>query len=124
MIKVSLDEGYVFDMLAISLIKSQLSDAPYKRKASEVVCKGLLQEIAEQIGEEKLKDIVRSEEYQALCGANRKTFSLVEIARAEKGTLSKQIDEANLQRYYAKTALQKNMFGTTPLETKTQIPNE
>ena len=116
MIKVSLDEAYVFDMLAILDVKKQL----FSNEKLETVLGArtiMVEEICHQIGEEKFQQIISSEEYANLIQANKFVFILVDQTKLEGG-LAKQVDDANYNRYLKKQSLQKKFFDTQMKETK------
>lgn len=119
MLKVSLDEGYVFDILSIYLVKSELAETPQKRAISLKAAHKLSKEIEEQIGFDKFVPLVNSHYFRALKDANKETFELVAEARENTDGLAKRVDAANLKRYECKVALQKAFFGTEPTEIKT-----
>ena len=116
MIKVSLDEAYVFDMLAILDVKKQL----FSNEKLETVLGArtiMVEEICHQIGEEKFQQIISSEEYANLIQANKFVFILVDQTKLEGG-LAKQVDDANYNRYLKKQSLQQKFFDTQMKETK------
>lgn len=112
--KITLDDGAVFDILAIIEVKCKArkinvaEDNNYLR---------LCNEISEQIGEVKFSRIRRSKEYQDLINANGQVFGLVELAQQDDG-LAKIVDLANYERFRLKTKLQKKFFKTKPMEIK------
>lgn len=120
MLKLSLDEGFVFDVLSIHQIKSQSADSETKKAIAASAYRKLVLELAEQLGSNKLRMILMSEEYEVLLAANRLTFDLVEKARNATSGLAKEVDDANMNRYNAKVALQATFFGSEPTEIKTQ----
>lgn len=78
MIKISLDEAYVFDLLSINQVKITKSiDEVTLKKTRESYAK-LRNEIVVQIGVNKFESIIKSQEYLSLVDANEKVFDLVE----------------------------------------------
>ena len=121
MLKVSLDEGYIFDIIAILIVKCSAADSFGKRVRAAVEVERIIGELNEQLGKRKVADILASQEFKQLEEDNEVTFRLVEKARNSQEGLAKSIDEANLKRYHSKSALQRNFFGTEPAEVKTQV---
>lgn len=111
MIKISVDYGYAFDVLAIMEVKSKIIG-----KKNEAYDK-LYTEIKEQLGEEKMNIVINSKEYSDLITANQKVFDLVDKAQKDNG-LAKEVDSANYQRYVVKTTLQKIFFNNNITEIK------
>lgn len=116
MLKISLDEGYVFDILSISQVKIIKSSNENKQKLVHNY-QELSKEIINQIGLDLYSDIVASKEYQELRDANEKTFDLVDQVKNEKG-LAKLVDDSNYSRYQKKTALQNKFFNNEVKEVK------
>jgi hypothetical protein len=105
MLNVSLDEGYVFDMIAILEIKSKIFTGQKLHKTIESMnC--MCQEVMSQIGKDNFNKILASDEYQKLYLANKKVFGLIDLAKTSEG-LSKETDYANYDRYLNKISLQK-----------------
>jgi hypothetical protein len=116
MLKISLDEGYVFDMLSISQVK--IIKAPKENKQKLVYnYQQLSKEIIKQIGFDLYADIIESKEYQELRNANEKTFDLVDQVKKDNG-LAKLVDDSNYNRYQKKTALQNKFFNNEVKEVK------
>lgn len=111
MLKISVDYGYAFDILAIIEVKNRIIG-----KNSENYYK-LYAEIEEQIGKDKMNTIINSKEYSDLIMANQKVFDLVDKAQKDNG-LAKEVDSANYQRYVTKTTLQKIFFNNNITEIK------
>jgi hypothetical protein len=114
MIKISLDESYIFDILTIYQIKELKS--PENPIHSQNFNK-LYSEIALQIGKEKIDLILNSEEYLNLLKANTDTFNLVDAVKTNP-CLGREVDESNYNRYLKKVALQSKFFDTKITETK------
>lgn len=115
MIKVSLDEAYVFDLLSIYSVKIDNSD-DLKKEQSLKNYNNLCQEIQEQIGINKFNEILNSEEYLNLKNSNKVVFDLVD--RADEHELSKLTADANYDRYTKKIILQNKFFTNTLTEIK------
>jgi hypothetical protein len=115
MIKVSLDEAYVFDLLSIYAVKIDNSDGEKKRQ-SEKNYNLLSNEIIESIGIDKFTDIILSDEYKDLVDANQIVFELVD--RAKENKLAKATADANYERYIKKIELQQKFFETKITEIK------
>lgn len=116
MIKVSLDEAYVFDMLAILDVKK----ASFTKEKLDSVLSAyseMTSEIIEQIGEKKFNEIIQSFEYNNLIEANKLVFDLVDRTKVEGG-LAKEVDDANYNRYLKKQALQSQFFINKMKEVK------
>jgi hypothetical protein len=115
MIKVSLDEAYVFDLLSIYAVKIDNSEGDKKRQ-SEKNYNLLSNEIIESIGIDKFTDIILSDEYKNLVDANQIVFDLVD--RAKENKLAKATADANYERYLKKVELQQKFFETKITEIK------
>lgn len=117
MITISLDEGYIFDLLSISQVKmAKATEAETIKKVNASYWK-LRDEIISQIGQDKFNSISLSEEYRELFKANEKTFDLVDKAKESEG-LAKEVDKSNYERYLCKVNLQKKFFDNEVSETK------
>lgn len=115
MLRISLDEAYVFDILSIYEVKINNASSINKEKSLELFEK-LSQEIIEQIGKELFDKILLSKEYRDLKNSNQKVFELVD--RAGETLLSKQTAQENYNRYLHKIQLQSTFFKTTLTEIK------
>jgi hypothetical protein len=115
MIKISLDEAYVFDLLSIYSVKIDNSDGD-KREQSFKNYNLLCKEIQNQIGVAKFTQIINSNEYNNLKIANQLVFNLVD--RANENELAKETAGANYERYLKKIELQKKFFNTNVTEIK------
>jgi hypothetical protein len=113
MIKISLEEAYVFDMLAIMDVKIQKMPVENTIHLREK----LFSELCEQIGHEVVLDVTSSEEYALLIKANLETFNLVDKARNGDG-LAKETDNANMLRHKYKKEIQKKFFNSILMEEK------
>jgi len=116
MIKISVDEAYVFDMLSILEVKMKKLDGE-KLSVSSNTAKNLTDEIISQIGIEKYNDIVNSIEYRELVQANQNIFDLVDESQKIEG-MAKVTDDANFARHLKKMNLQKAHFKNDLTEVK------
>lgn len=106
MITIPVDEAYAFDYLSIQEVK----------KSSLVLA--VAYHVKCQVGSSKFNTVIASQEYKDLYTANLNLFDCVE--RARYGTISaRELDEANMQRHYAKQAVQKAHFDNELTELKT-----
>jgi len=112
MIDLLVDEAYAFDYLSILHIKKNIN------LQSEQNWKDCFLYIENQIGENKMSDIIHSKEYQEMIQANQITFNAVEKARYGSIT-AKEVDEANMLRYNKKLNLQNKFFNSKIKEIKT-----
>jgi len=115
MIRISLDESYVFDLLSIYEVKLSMSTG----KKREQILKSLIKlriEIIDQIGSKLFNEIIASLEYTLLQSANKLVFDLVD--RAHETKLSKETADANYQRYIRKSELQTKFFTSDMMEVK------
>ena len=121
MVTISVDEGYAFDILSIFEVKmTQCTDSD-KKQRSEHGYNVLYTELVEQIGIDRVHEILNSVEYHQLLRENVKTFQLVDLIRASNEvSVGKDIDLTNLSRFEAKCKLQSKFFNTSMVETKTQ----
>lgn len=115
MIKISLDEAYVYDILSIYAVKIENSEGEKKQKSLDSFNK-LSEEIKEQIGVDKHHSIINSTAYFDLKHANKEVFDLVD--RAGETYLSKLTAEANYKRYLKKVELQTKFFNNEVTEVK------
>lgn len=116
MIKISLDEAYVFDILSIHQVKINNFHGE-KLQITLSAMSDLVEEIIEQIGKSKYNEIVLSTEYNELIIANQKVFNYVDLVKQDNG-LAKETDDANYERYLKKAALQEKFFKNTLRELK------
>lgn len=115
MIKISLDEAYVYDILSIYAVKIENSEGEKKQKSLDSFNK-LSEEIQNQIGIAKHHSIINSTAYFDLKQANKEVFDLVD--RAGETYLSKLTAEANYKRYEKKIQLQTQFFNNQITEVK------
>lgn len=116
MLNISLDEGYVFDILSILEVKCDIF-IDEKFEISSNARNFLEHEIIEQIGNEKYSEIIKSEEYKNLKQANLETFKMVDLAQKSIG-LARDVDTANYERYLCKKRLQEAFFDASLTELK------
>jgi hypothetical protein len=116
MIKISLDEAYVFDILSIYEVKVSKFLGQKLETTLESMSK-LIIEIKEQIGDDLYDQIIKSKVYAGLLEANRNVFDLVDDASKSDG-LAKMVDQANYERYIFKSNLQNEFFSTNITEVK------
>jgi hypothetical protein len=112
MISISVDEAYAFDYLSILFIKKNINSDCYDHW---VDCYSYIEN---QLGKNKMIEIVNSIEYIDLIKANQLTFDAVEKARYGSIT-AKEVDQANLLRHKRKTELQNKFFNQKLMEYKT-----
>lgn len=115
MIKISLDEAYVFDLLSIYAVKIDNSEGD-KKKQNLKNYELLAKEIQNEIGVAKFSEIIFSEEFKSLKNANQIVFDLVD--RAGENELAKSTADANYERYLKKIELQQKFFTTKLTEVK------
>ena len=116
MIKISLDESYVFDLLSIYEVKLKRSLDSEKKEKLQQSYNTLLQEIIYSIGLNLFSIIKDSSEYSKLKECNESVFDLVD--RAGETELSKMTADANYARYLNKVSLQNKFFENTLTEVK------
>jgi hypothetical protein len=112
--KITLPEGYIFDILSIYQVK--IIKSP-ENKVNYDNFNQLLSEISEQVGNQKTSDIIDSKEYDDLCTANLETFELVDQVKTNP-CLGKEVDQSNYKRFLAKKALQEKWFDNSFSEVK------
>jgi len=113
MINLLVDEAYAFDYLSVLEIKSD------KNKQSQKTWVNCRNYISIQIGEEIFAIIINSKEYQNLLLINKMVFDAVERARYKNDITAKEVDDANMERHYAKITLQNKFFSKGITEFKT-----
>jgi hypothetical protein len=112
MINLLVDEAYAFDYLSILEVKKNLSLDPQKQKAF-ADCKNFL-----SLQLSNFYEIYSSDEYHDLYDINKKTFDLVDLARNNGNVTAKQVDDANMERFYRKRDLQSKFFSSQLVESK------
>jgi hypothetical protein len=116
MLKISLDEAYVFDMLSVFDVKIKNLDGEKLAKTIEKMS-DMIEEVIEQISKEKYDKIVSSIEYKKIIEANQRIFNLVDQSKDDIG-LAKILDDANYDRHITKIAFQKRFFDSELTEVK------
>lgn len=116
MLKISLDEAYVFDMLSVFDVKI-LNLSGEKLATTLEKMSDMIEEVVEQIGEDKYQQIISSTEYEKMVYANQKVFELIDKSKFDDG-LAKVTDDANYDRHVAKMALQNRFFDNELTEVK------
>jgi hypothetical protein len=116
MLKISLDEAYVFDMLSVFDVKIKNLDGEKLAKTLEKYS-DMIEEVVDQIGKDKYEAIVSSTEYKDMVDANQKVFDLIDESKNDTG-LAKVTDDANYDRHVKKMALQKKFFNNDLTEFK------
>jgi len=116
MIKISLDESYVFDLLSIYEVKLNNSSDLEKKTKLQQSYDALSEEIVDDIGVDLFTAIINSVEYIELRKSNELVFELVD--RAGETELSKTTADANYTRYLNKVSLQHKFFQNTLTEVK------
>jgi len=112
--KVTLPEGYIFDILSIYQIKSN----KFKENSINISnFRSLFDEIQLELGFAKVQEIMNSQEYQNLLSANQDTFELVDAVKTNP-CLGREVDAANYRRFLAKKALQERWFDNSYSEVK------
>ena len=117
MIKISLDEAYVFDLLSILDLKRAKSTGREDNQKHIENYNILYDEISEQITDIKMHQIIKSEEYTHLVAINSKVFDLVDLGKDQEG-LAKTTAMANYDRFILKNELQKKFFKNPLKEAK------
>lgn len=114
MIKISLDEAYVFDLLSILDLKTAKSIGKEDKQKHIENYNNLHDEISEQITDLKMHQIIKSQEYKDLVDINTKVFDLVDLGKEQEG-LARTTAMANYDRFILKNKLQ-NKFFKNPLK--------
>lgn len=116
MIKISLDEAYVFDMLSILCVKMKKLNGD-KFEITRYKYETLTNEIQEQIGVFLFEKIISSKEFLEMIDANEKIFNLIDQDKT-KDSLAQITDDANHIRFLKKLALQDKFFDQKLTEMK------
>jgi hypothetical protein len=116
MLRISLDEAYVFDMLSVFDVKlNNLSGE--KLLLTQKKHQAMVDEVVSQIGSDNYNRIINSQEYYDMILANQKVFDLIDLSKNDFG-LAKITDDANYDRHVKKMALQKKFFDSELTEVK------
>lgn len=113
MINLLVDEAYAFDYLSILEIKKDINSINY---TNWQICK---ENLINEIGQDKMDEIINSEEYKQMIETNKLTFEAVEKARYGGVITAKEVDDANLKRHKRKLELQRKFFDNNLMEYKT-----
>lgn len=113
MLSISLDEGAVFDILSINIVKFQRNPNNVVADAMEY----MVDEIKSQIGIQKFIEVTESEEFKELIRINGVVFDLIDKAQKGDG-FAREVQDGNFKRYTQKTLLQKKFFNTNVTEIK------
>jgi hypothetical protein len=117
MIKISLDEAYVFDLLSILDLKKAKSIGKEDNQKHIENYNILHDEISEEITDLKMHQIIKSQEYRDLVDINTKVFDLVDLGKEQEG-LARTTAMANYDRFILKNKLQKKFFKNPLKEVK------
>ena len=120
MIRISVDQAYAYDMLAIHVVKQRA----FNGAAAEEARLKLSEEIRDAVGAEVHEAVLLSREYQELIDVNQTIFNAVdqikELSR-DGGHLvmdAGYIDDRNYRRHQLKAALQERFFSEALSERK------
>jgi len=111
MIKLIVDEAYAFDYYSILSLKH--SNGFLSLETLQTSKKDL----EESLGENLVKEILNSQEYNSLLEANKLTFDAVDKAKEDLIKAS-YVDKCNYERMLAKKSLQNKFFNTDLSEIK------
>lgn len=118
MIKISVDEGYAYDMLSIQQVKNE--KAFFKKNRDSIF--QLAHDIVLSTDLDNHINILGSDEYQDLIDTNRRLFELIDELNkhpADCSCYGCQVNRLNYVRFLCKRALQDKFFpGTTQTEQK------
>jgi hypothetical protein len=112
MINICVDEAYAFDFLSVLEIKKNRSEQ------AMINWHNCFNYLKAQLPNDLFVLIINSNEYRDMVAVNQKTFDAVEKARYGQIT-AKEVDDANMERHYAKIALQNKFFSNKITEYKT-----
>jgi hypothetical protein len=111
MIKLTVDEAYAFDYYSILSLKNS------NGFLSLDVLQTVKKDLEESLGEDLVKNILNSQEYESLLNANKLTFDAVDKAKEDLVKAS-YVDKCNYERMLAKKSLQNKFFNTDLSEVK------
>lgn len=111
MIRISLTEAFVYDILAITEVKTKKGVCTFRDYHQQS------KEISEEVGKKLHEDILRSDEYRKLYEANELTFEAVDKAKVDEVKAS-VVHNLNNERFLAKKALQQKFFPTAEFTEK------
>ena len=112
MINICVDEAYAFDFLSVLEIKKNRSEQ------AMINWHNCFNYLKAQLPNDLFVLIINSNEYRDMVAVNQKTFDAVEKARYGQIT-AKEVDDANMERHYAKIDLQNKFFSNKITEYKT-----
>lgn len=112
MINLLVDEAYAFDYLAILEVKKNLYPSNQKEETYNE-CKIFLSNQVINFNE-----VYTSSEYKEVYKINLFTFNLIDKLRAGENITALEIDNANMERFYKKKALQEKFFTNLLKEEK------
>lgn len=112
MINLLVDEAYAFDYLSILQVKQDQYPSQKNLKALNE-CLSYLEKQCDIF-----ETVLSSEEYKNLIDINTITFNLIDILRSGRNITAKEIDDANMTRYYKKKKLQEKFFHEPLTEEK------
>jgi len=109
MIRVSLGEGFIFDILSVLDVK--LTKFPANKRAKHNY-DFFVSEIEREIGVKKLNEVYASPEYKKLFAINSALFDLIDEnhRRKDRGDPIEDPDPMNFERAQLKHALQTKFF--------------
>lgn len=116
MINLPVDAAYALDFLAILEIKLEKSSAADSYHAQKK-CNFYFNNLGEQIGDEKLKEIVTSALYTELKRTNFIIFETIDTCKKMKIS-AQTVDKLNYRRWELKNEIQKKYFGSGTSEIK------
>jgi hypothetical protein len=112
MINLLCDEAYAFDYLSILEVKRDMDPSNSSKSFTYFECASHLQK---QLND-KFKTIIDSVEYKELYDKNVKVFKLIDRLRAHENISAATIDDANMERFFAKMRLQHKFFSGAELK--------
>lgn len=112
MLKISVDEGYAFDMLSIAAVKWEINGDDFLD-----YYENLKQSIIDQIGS-IYYDIIISKEYNYLYRTNMKIYELLELIENGGSVLASSIHKLNMDRFKYKKEIQAKFFNSSLQEQK------
>jgi hypothetical protein len=112
MINLQVDEAYAFDYLSIMEVKKNLAPSEERVNGYDQCLDFMRKQLP------TVNEILHSEEYKNLYQSNVHTFNLVDKARNSGDVTAKEVDDANMERFYCKRALQGKFFSNSLVESK------
>lgn len=117
MINLLIDEAYYIDFLSILEIKLSKAKDVSKEKYFKSQIKFYKNNLAEQIGDNLLKEIQESTQYKKLKEVNKDIFELIDYCTIYKVDF-KTATALNYIRFTLKNEIQKEFFGKVTSEVK------